>query len=154
MNPRLLTIGLAWTVLALFLTGCSYDSPITAAPTRVVNEGLLGTWSTADGKSRLKIVRLDDRSYIVLSGDDLYRVYHSDFEGLPLVSVASLESKRPTYAYWSWELGADGTLILRNLNDKLIPDTTSGVSAVQALVRKYVNNPELLQKPLRMRKET
>ena len=32
----------------LALTGCNYDSPLTAKPTQMINEKLLGEWVSVD----------------------------------------------------------------------------------------------------------
>ena len=65
-------------VCVLALTACQYEVPITSSPTRKVQERLLGDWTSADGKEKLKLRSLDDSVYVVYYDGDLFRAYHSD----------------------------------------------------------------------------
>src|SRR5204863_6342080 len=70
-------VGLAIGLCSLAFTACQYDVPITSGPTRKVQERLLGDWTSADGKEKLKLRRLDVSIYIVSSDGDLFIAYHS-----------------------------------------------------------------------------
>src|SRR5438132_11631285 len=85
---------------ALTLSSCEYDAPLTKAPTRRVDERLLGNWkSTADDKVKIRMRRLDDQHYLLAydaPGDKwidqldlLFKAHQSDVGGLPLVSLES-----------------------------------------------------------------
>ena len=142
MNPmswmtRTLALGLLAAAGWLAVSGCVYDVPITAKPTRPIDARLLGNWTSTDGKARLKVVKFDNDNYIVSKvedkGEDLYRVWHSDVAKTPLVTVQILEEPKTQYAYWVWNLSEDGRLHLRMVNDKIIPDDVKRSSSVQAV---------------------
>src|SRR5438105_1715486 len=71
-------------------TSCTYEVPITDAPTRKIDPRLLGDWVSADGKDKFIVRQLDPFSYIVSNNDDLFRAYHSDVGPTPFVSVRHL----------------------------------------------------------------
>ena len=133
-------------------SGCVYTVPITAKATRNVDRSLLGDWTSKDGSNTLKIVQLDDSNYIVClqskgeegSGDcDLYRAFHSDVAKAPFVSVQILDEAQPRYSYWNWRLAEDGTLHLRPVNDKVVPDETQDAASVRRQLEENLRNPDL-----------
>jgi hypothetical protein len=142
---RKITLGIIAAVCWSVLGGCEYEVPITAKPTRKVDERLLGNWTSKDGKDKMKVVRLNDSNYIVCYNGDLFRAYHSDVAKTPFVSVQNLDSAKPKYAYLAWKLTDDGTLHLRNVNDKVIPDETKTSASVRKLLEKNLQNPKLLE---------
>jgi len=138
----------------LVFTACQYDVPITSAPTRKVQEQLLGNWKSIDGKEELKVRSLDDSVYILYYDGDLFRAYHSDVAETPFVSVQDLNSRDRKFAYVVWKLSDDGkNLKLRNVNDKVIPKETKDSAAVVALLTKNARNPELFGEEIEFRKE-
>jgi hypothetical protein len=136
-------LGFVLTAICAFLMGCVYDFPITEKPTRPIDSRLLGNWTSPDGKSKMKVVKLDDRNYIVALDGDLYRVYHSDFDKIPLVTAQDLSADSPKYCFCSWKLGDDGLLMLRLVNDKLIPDDTKTSREVRKLLKANLQSPDL-----------
>ena len=141
-------------VCIVAFAACNYESPITPNPTRSVQEQLLGNWVSLDGKENMRVRRLDDRTYVVYYDGDLFRAYHSDLPELPLVSVQDLNSNDRKYAYVTWKLSDDGNrLMLRNVNDKVVPKQTKGSTAAAALLAKNARNPELFGEPIEFRKE-
>jgi hypothetical protein len=148
-----LTLGIVVTACCFIINGCLYDFPITSKATRKVDARLLGSWNSKDGKEKMKVVKLDDSNYIVLSDGELYRAYHSDLADTPFVSVQKLEADKPQYAYWVWKLSDDGTLSLRNVNDKLIPDDTKDSATMQKLLKKNLQNPALFGDEIQMTKD-
>jgi hypothetical protein len=147
------TLGIIVAACCLAISGCIYDVPITSKATHKVDARLLGNWTSKDGKDKMKVVRLDDSDYIVSSNGDLYRAYHSDVADTPFVSVQKLESDKPQYAYWTWRLSDDGTLIVRNVNDKVIPDDTKDSATVRNLLKKNLQNPALFGDEMQMTKD-
>ena len=133
-------LGIAIAASCLIVSGCVYEVPITAKPTRPIDARLLGNWTSPDGKDKMKVVKLDDSHYIVSKNGDLFRVYHSDVANTPLVTVQILDSDKPTYSYYTWNLSDDGTLHVRLVNDKIIPDDTKSSSRVQKLLKKNLQN--------------
>ena len=147
-------VGVAIGLCSLAFTACQYDLPITSAPTRRVQEQLLGNWKSTDGKEDLKVRSLDDSVYIVYHDGDLFRAYHSDVAETPFVSVQDLNSSDRKYAYIIWKLSDDGKqLRLRSVNDKVVPKETRDSTALVALLTKNAGNPELFGEEIEFRKE-
>ena len=151
---RLRRTGVAICLFTLGFSACQYDVPITSAPTRNVQNRLLGDWTSADGKEKLKLRRFDDSTYIVFYDGDLFRAYHSDVGDMPFATVQDLNSSDRKYAYIIWKLSNDGeTLRLRNLNDKVVPKDAKDSSTVVALLRKNAGNAELFGEEIKFSKE-
>lgn len=140
---RPFAIGLVAAIGCLVFSSCIYEVPITAKPTRKVDERLLGNWTSKDGKDKLKIVRLDEDHYIVSSNGDLYRVFHSEVASLPLVTAQFLDSAKPKFSYCAWRLTDDGTLYGKSVNDKIVPDETKSSAEVRKLLQANLQNPAL-----------
>jgi len=153
INPRLV-FGVAVCLCILAFSACEYEVPITSSPTRKVQEQLLGDWTSADGKEKMKVRRLDERIYIVYYDGDLFRAYHSDVAETPFASVQDLNSNDRKYAYVIWKLSDDGKrLTLRNVSNKIIPKGTKDSATVAALLTKNARNPELFGEEIEFRKE-
>jgi hypothetical protein len=119
-----------------------------------VQERLIGDWTSADGKEKLKLRSLDDSVYIVYYDGDLFRAYHSDVAGTPFATVQDLNSTDRKYADVVWKLSDDGkNLKMRNINDKDVPKETRDSPAVVALLTKNAANPELFDEEIEFRKE-
>ena len=136
------------------LIACQYDIPITSAPTRKVQERLLGDWTSTDGKEKLELRSLDDSIYIVYYDGDLFRAYHSDLAETPFTTVQDLNSSDRKYAYVIWKLSDDGkNLRLRSVNDKVVPKETKDSASIVALLTKNASNPELFGEEIEFKKE-
>ncbi|MGC1323079.1 MAG: hypothetical protein WA849_12920 [Candidatus Udaeobacter sp.] len=119
-----------------------------------MQEQLLGNWTSADGKEKLKLRSLDDSIYIVYYDGDLFRAYHSDVAETPFATVQDLNSSDRKYAYVIWKLSDDGqNLRLRNVNDKVVPMETRDSASVVALLTENASNPELFGEEIEFRKE-
>jgi hypothetical protein len=153
-NLTWLRAGVVIGLCSLAFTACQYDIPITSAPTRKVQEQLLGNWKSIDGKEELKVRGLDDSIYIVYYDGDLFRAYHSDVGETPFASVQDLNSSDRRYAYVIWKLSDDGkNLRLRSVNDKVVPNEARDSATVVALLTKNVSNPELFGEEIEFGKE-
>lgn len=153
-NPTWLRVGVVIGLCFLAFTACQYDIPITSAPTRKVQEQLIGNWKSIDGKEDLRIRSLDDSVYIVYYDGDLFRAFHSDVAETPFASVQDLNSSDRKYAYVTWKLSDDGKVLrLRSVNDKAVPKETKNSAAVVALLTKNAQNPELFGEEIEFRKE-
>ena len=153
-NLKWLRVSVAIGLCSLAFNACQYDVPITSAPTRKVQEQLLGDWTSDDGKEKLKLRSLDDSIYIVYYDGDLFRAYHSDVAETPFASVQDLNSKDRKYAYVVWKLSDDGkNLRLRTVNDKVVPKETKDLATIVALLTKNAHNPELFGEEIEFRKE-
>ena len=153
-NLTWLRVGVAIGLCSLAFTACQYDIPITSAPTRKVQEQLLGNWKSTDGKEELKVRRLDDSVYIIYYDGDLFRAYHSDVGETPFASVQDLNLSDRKYAYMIWKLSDDAKkLRLRSVNDKIVPKETKDSATVAALLTKNARNPELFGEEIEFKKE-
>lgn len=139
---------------ALALSACDYDVPITSSPTRPVDARLLGDWwllavekdQREPHLEHMKIRRFDDSNYSISYQGDLYRAYHSDVAGLPLVSVQSIEDKDRKYLYFAWQLSGDGKqLTLRRVSTNVIPKATTDSATIVKQIENSRNNPQLFQ---------
>jgi len=119
-----------------------------------VQEPLLGDWTSADGKEKLKLRSLDGSIYIVYYDGDLLRAYHSDIAETPFATVQDLNSNDRKYAYVIWKLSDNGkNLRLRNVNDKVVPEGIRDSAGVVALLTKNARNPELFGEEIEFKKE-
>lgn len=150
MNPKRpiiaekFTLGMIAAVCCFFF-GCEYEVPITANPTRKIEEKLLGNWTSNDGKEKMKVRKFDDFIYIVSYDGDLYRAYHSDVARTPFVSVQDIDSENRRYAYMTWKLSDDGKWLgLRVVSDKIIPKENKDSASIQKLLEENLQNPALL----------
>jgi hypothetical protein len=147
-------LGVAFCLCILAFSACQYEVPITSGATQKVQERLLGDWTSADGKEKLKLRRLDDSVYIVYYDGDLFRAYHSDVAETPFASVQDINSNDRKYAFVVWKLSDDGKrLSLRNVTDKVIPKETRDSATLVALLEKNVHNPDLLGEEIEFRRE-
>ena len=147
-------VGVTIGICSLAFSACQYEVPITSAPTRKVQEQLLGNWKSSDGKEELKVRSLDDNVYIVYYDGDLFRAYHSDVAETPFVSVQDLNSRDRKFAYVVWKLSDDGKdLRMRSVNDKVIPKEIRDLTAIAALLTKNARNPELFGEEIEFKKE-
>ena len=151
---RRIIFAVVGCVCILAFSACEYEVPITPSPTRKVQEQLLGDWTSADRKEKMKVRRLDESIYIVYYDGDLFRAYHSDVVETPFVSVQDLNSNDRKYAYVVWKLSDDGkNLTLRSVSSKVIPKETKDSATVATLLTKNARNPELFGEEIEFLKE-
>jgi hypothetical protein len=114
---------------------------------------LLGHWTSQDGKIKLKVVKLNNENYIVANTDGkLYRAWRSDVADTPFFTVLHLETEKPKYSYWAWELSDDGTLMVRIVNHELVPDDTKDSASVRKLLRENLKNSALFGDEIQLTK--
>lgn len=147
---RLATLKFSLAVVAalsvMSISGCVYDVPITADPTRNVEERLLGEWVSKDGKNKLKVRRLDNSYYIVSLNGYLFRAHHSDVANAPFGSVQEIETPKRKYTYVAWSLSEDaGHLRWRAVSRKVVPQDIVDSAAVQTLLEKNLDNAALYE---------
>ena len=133
----------------LLFPGCNYEVPLTAKPTRNVDERLLGVWLGGDdGKDTMTVRQFDEATYVVAMDHDLYRAYHSDFAGTAFLSVQELNHDR-LYLYLTATLSADGhQLTVRTVSTKVVPEKTKSRTALQKLIQANLANPALFGDPV------
>jgi hypothetical protein len=146
-------VGVTIGLCSLAFTSCNYDVPITSGPTRKLQKQLLGDWTSADGKEKLKLRSLDDSVYIVYYDGDLFRAYHSDIAETAFVTVQDLNSSDRKFAYVIWKLSDDGkNLKLRSVNDKIVPKETRDSATIVALLTKNARSSELFGEEIEFKK--
>lgn len=145
MNTRLLC-PLAFIPLILALAGCDYVVPLTAAPTRAVQQQVLGEWAApGDDSASLTVRQLDEQTYIAVVDGDAYRVHHSDFADLPFVSVQDLNSSDRKYCIYTWQLAESGRrLVLRRVSPQLVPDDLTDIALLQRAIEAHRRDAGLL----------
>ena len=152
MKTKLLLAALIATSF-LLVAGCTYDFPLTAQPTRKVEERLLGDWAAVDKDNRktelMHVRKLDDSTYVVSMDNDISRVFHSDFAGVPFVSVQDLNAPERKYVYFVWRLSPDGSqLSLKSVSNKVVPEQTHDATAIRQLIEKNLSNPALFNEEI------
>jgi hypothetical protein len=137
--------GLFSTLLAcLTFSGCEYECPITTAPTRPVEQKLIGNWQSADGKDLLRIRAFDESNYAVTYNGDLYRAHHSDFAQTAFVSVRYLGPDNRKFALATWSLTkSDQSLQLRVVSSKIVAKEMPNAPALQKELLKKISDPAL-----------
>ena len=144
LNTLKVAAGLLMALCCISFSGCVYEVPITATPTRKVETKLLGDWVSKDGQNKLKVRKLDDSVYILSVNGQLFRAYHSDVAKTPFASVQEIESPERKYTYVIWSVSEDGKrLNWRALSSKVIPQSIKDPAAVQKLLEKNLKNAEL-----------
>lgn len=157
-KPRYST-RIVFAVVAAFalvtIAACGeYAVPITDQPTRKVDRQLIGDWVTPDGIDIIRVRQLNDSTYIVCYGGVLFRAVHSDFAKIPFLSVQELETDNRTYSYVAYRFSADGNkLYLRMVNEEVIPDDSTESVAIQKLLLKNLQNPELFHSEEEFRRQ-
>lgn len=143
---RNLAMAVVVAACCLCLSGCDgdYAVPITSSPTRKIDQRLLGNWVSKGGTEKMKVRKFDDSNYIVSYDGDLYRAYHSDLGKTSFVSVQEIDSAGRKYVYLAYKLSDDGQqLVLRAVEDKVIPKETKDSVSVQKLLKKNLQNSQL-----------
>ena len=134
---KLILVAVA-VVCCLSCSGCEgdYAVPITSAPTRKIDQRLLGNWVSKDGTDKVKVRRLDDSIYIVSYNGDLYRAFHSHVGRTSFISAQEIDSADRKYVYLAYKLSEDGKrLNLRAVNNEVIPKGTKNSFTVQKLLK-------------------
>ncbi len=142
-------------VIVFCLSGCNYDFPLTAMPTRKIEARLLGDWVViAKENDKVEIMhvrKFDESTYAVSMDNDIYRAFHSDFAGAAFLSVQDLNAGNRKYIYYTWQLSADATqLTLKAVRTEVVPENTKTPADIQQLIKENLSNPKLFQPELQL----
>lgn len=140
--------------LALLFSGCIYEAPLTTEPTRKVDDNLVGTWVTDDPEQTVEIRKFDDSHYVLLNDGQFYRAFHSDLDGVPFVSIQSIDSLTDR-KFWlvEYKLSSD-QLTVRAVNTDTIPKTLKTTDEIAASIRAHLGKADLFdEKPLNYRRQ-
>lgn len=133
--------------IALLAASCIYDVPISPTPSRHIEPRLIGLWTAKgdDGTVEHMTVREWDADHYAVQYDGaVYRAFHTDVAGLPLLSVQDLNTASRKYLYATWSLSSDGQrLKLRAVRTEVVPETMRDSAAIAKLIEKNRDNPEL-----------
>lgn len=149
------TLSVALATLILTLAGCDYQVPLTEAPTRPVESQVLGNWiGVGDESSTLNLRQFDDRTYIAVIDGDAYRVHHSDFAGLPLVSAQDLNSADRKYCLYRWTLQEKAQqLVLRRVNSRVVSEEAADSATLQRQLQQHLQDPALFDEEIVFRRK-
>jgi hypothetical protein len=139
--------------VGLLVAGCDFDFPLTAQPTRPIDDRLIGDWVHVDVKAQktehMNVRKLDDSTFIVSYSGDLYRAFHSDFAGVAFLSVQDLNPSPGRFLYLVYQLSADGAKLgLKSIDPKVIPETSKGQAAVQEFIKQNLKTSGLFGEEL------
>jgi len=143
---RNLAAAIFATAFCLSLSGCDgdYAIPITSAPTRKIDQRLVGNWVAKGGAEKMKVRKFDDSHYLVSYDGDLYRAFHSDLDQTSFISAQEIDSSGRKFVYLAYKLAIDGqSLDLRAVDDKVVPRETSDSASAQKLLKDNLHNPKL-----------
>ena len=134
--------------VSALLPSCYYDVPLTAEPTRAANPRFAGTWTLTEPEPEDKefvISLTGDRNYSIRYEGDVHRAFHSDVDGMPILSVEVRHDSEAKWFFAAWNLSKDGTkLTLHILNPELISGPVDDRAALVGLVRKHRDHPDLI----------
>lgn len=101
----------------------------------------------------MNVRKLDAFTYIVSYDGDLYRAFHSDFEGKAFLSVQDLNPAPGRYLYLVYRLSDDGSqVVLTPLNPDLLPSSATDQASIQDAIRKNLSNPKLFGEEMAFRR--
>lgn len=140
-----------FAVLLLFLLGsCIYEAPLTESPTRKIDERLIGDWiSVEENPSVVQVRKFDDFNFVLIDGGNIYRVFHSDFEGVNFLSVQNLDttgSSARKFAFIDYRFEEPDKVRARAVNKDVVPETLRTASALQKSVHEHLKDPRFFNK--------
>jgi hypothetical protein len=120
-----------------------------------VDPRVLGNWvGVNDETSMLNLRVLDEQTYLAIIDNDAYRVFHSDFADLALVSAQDLNSSDRKYCIYAWALLDEGKrLALRRLNSRVVPENAADSATLQRRITEHLRDPALLGEELLFRRK-
>jgi hypothetical protein len=138
-------------ILLVFLfSSCIYEAPLTEAPTRKIDERLIGDWVSVEEKpSVIQIRKFDDSNFILIDGGTVYRVFHSDFEGINFLSLQNLETNGSSvrkFAFIDYRLEQPNRVRARAVNKEVVPENLRTTSELQKSLRDHLTDPQLFNK--------
>jgi hypothetical protein len=137
-------------LLFLLLGSCIYEAPLTESPTRKIDDRLIGDWVSAEEKpSVIQIRKFDDSNFILIDGGNVYRVFHSDFEGVHFLSLQNLEtngSSARKFAFLDYRFEQPNRVRARAVNKDVVPETLRTTPELQKSVRDHLKDPQLFNK--------
>jgi hypothetical protein len=139
------------TLFFLLFSSCIYEVPLTQSPTRKTDERLVGDWVSVEEKpSVIQIRKFDDSNLILTDGGSVYRVFHSDFEGVSFLSMQNLEihgSSARKFALIDYRFETPDRVRARAVNKEVVvPEKVRTTPELQGFVHNHLKDPHLFNK--------
>ena len=99
--------------------------------------------------SVIQIRKFDDTNFVLIDGRNIYRMFHSDFEGINFLSLQNLDtngSSARKFAFIDYRFERPDRVRARAINKSVIPDTLRTSSALQQSVRDHLKDAQLFNK--------
>ena len=136
--------------LLLLLSSCIYDAPLTESPSRKIDERLIGDWVSVEEKpDTIEIRKFDDSNFILIDGGNIYRVFHSDFEGTSFLSVQNLDSAGDSarrFAFIDYRFEQPDRVRARAINKEVISESLRTTAEIQKSLREHLQDAHLFNK--------
>ena len=111
---------------------------------------LIGDWVSVEEKpSVIQVRKFDDSNFILIDGGTVYRVFHSDFEGINFLSLQNLEtsgSSARKFAFIDYRFEQPNRVRARAVNKEVVPESLRTTSELQKSLRDHLKNPQLFNK--------
>src|SRR5437879_3246833 len=128
-------------------SGCIYEGPITEKPAGKIDERLLGDWlEKGDKPEWLRVRKFSDTEYVLQYGG-FWRAFFSEIDGRRFVNVQTIdpvENAERKYAFVTYVLKDDRTLVVHSVSKDLIPETLHSSREIEEAIRGNLKNPKLL----------
>jgi hypothetical protein len=137
-------------LLVSLFSSCIYEAPLTQTPTRKIDERLIGDWVSVEEKpSVIQIRKFDDSNFILIDGGTVYRVFHSDFEGISFLSLQNLETNGTSarkFAVIDYRFEQPDRVRARAVSKDTVPESLRTPSELQKSLRAHLKDPQLFNK--------
>lgn len=158
-------VSLVLTVVTLALAGCLYDAPLVGENSIPIDSALLGVWeevaddpdAMVESPERMLILPFSGTEYLVHypvnDKGGYYRAYRFNLGGVDGVQLQFIgDPKGPVddedkFLVASYSIDADGNLVIKLLNDKLVEDELSGSEAIREAFLEHKDAKDLFTDP-------
>jgi hypothetical protein len=166
-------------IVALFLVGCEYESPLTKEHSISVDSAVLGLWELvpekgedSDQNMRMLILKYSGTEYLIHQFEGKYGMYYRGYPikigNVPCVQIESIGTENgpldkddiyvtpetnewPIFDVVSYAL-ANGELTIKILNTDLVDNELKDSEALRKSFLKHKGNKDLFIKPDKFRR--
>ena len=156
-------VRLAFIVAAALLAAGCYESkvPLASAPSGGIDPRLLGHWREGiedpEGADDLLIIQFDDRhaygEFLDSAGEEpgRFRLYTVTVGGVPLLNAQVIggPDEKGSYSFFRFDFGADSSLSLRMVSDRLIKTPFKTSRELYDFVRRHLDDGKLYEDSVR-----
>lgn len=153
-------------LVALLLSSCEYESPLTTEHNIAVDSSVIGLWEPIPGEGekpkqdeRMMILKYSDTEYLIhqysIGKDGLYyRAYPIKIDGVSCVQIQVIgtnegppkNEEKELFHVVSYQL-MDGKLEIRSMNTDLIDDDLKTTDELREAFLKHKDNKDLFKYP-------